>query len=195
MKMKTQIRAALAATIPLVLAMTLAGCSDASTTPADPSATGEAQSPGMADIMFTTMMIPHHEQAIEMSDVVLDKDGIDPRGADLAERIKAAQGPEIDMLRGWLDAWGVDEAGDMSGMGHGDGMMSDADMTALADAPADEASRLFLEQMIVHHEGAVEMAEVQVAEGQDAGAIALAQAVIDAQTAEIAEMRELLEDL
>jgi uncharacterized protein (DUF305 family) len=150
----------------------------------------------MADQMFVVMMIPHHEQAIEMSDVVLAKEGVDPRIVQLAERIKAAQGPEIELMEGWLDDWGVPHDPDASrGMDHGDGMMSEADMTALREADGSEASRLFLEQMIVHHEGAVEMARSALADGQDADVLALAQRVIDDQTAEIAEMQELLTTL
>src|SRR6188768_98576 len=51
-----------------------------------------------ADIMFTTMMIPHHEQAIEMADMVIDEDGIDPGVVTLAKTIKAAQAPEIELM-------------------------------------------------------------------------------------------------
>ena len=57
--------------------------------------------------MFAQMMIPHHEQALEMSAIVLAKDGLDPEVAKLAEEIQAAQGPEIEQLEAWLDEWGV----------------------------------------------------------------------------------------
>lgn len=65
---------------------------------------------------FAHMMIPHHEQAIEMSDVILGKQGIDPRVVDLAKQIKAAQQPEIDKMRGWMDQWGMPGMSDMPGM-------------------------------------------------------------------------------
>ena len=87
--------------------------------------------------MFAAMMIPHHQQAVEMSDIILAKKGIDPRVVDLATQIKAAQGPEIQTMKGWLEDWGIpydDSMSDMGGMGgmdHGDGMMSDDDMAAL----------------------------------------------------------------
>jgi uncharacterized protein (DUF305 family) len=74
-------------------------------------------------------------------------------------------------------------------------MMSDDDLAALEDAAGPEASRLFLEQMIAHHEGAVAMAEAEVADGENADAVALAQDIVDAQTAEIAEMKEILATL
>jgi uncharacterized protein (DUF305 family) len=145
--------------------------------------------------MFTAMMIPHHEQAVEMADMVLAKDGIDERVVTLATEIKAAQGPEIDLMTTWLDGWGVDTAGGLGGMDHGDGMMSGSDMSDLDAANGDDASRLFLEQMIVHHEGAIDMAEIEINEGQNADAVALAQKIIDAQTAEIAVMQGIISSL
>jgi len=74
-------------------------------------------------------------------------------------------------------------------------MMSDDDMSALEDATGAEAARLFLEQMIVHHEGAIMMAEAEVADGENPDATALAEQIIAAQTEEIATMEELLTEL
>ena len=194
-------RAAATAAITLTALLALAGC--ASTT----SSGGMDNMPGMgssasaspaadvnnADMQFTMMMIPHHEQAVEMADMILAKDGIDERVLTLAEQIKAAQGPEIDLMESWLDEWGT-PMGDMDGMDHG-GMMSDTDMQALEDATGAEASRLFLEQMIAHHQGAIEMAETELANGKNADALALAQAVVDTQSAEIETMQDLLGQL
>lgn len=188
------------------LALVLTGCSDASaptgenTAPSDTSSTVTAND---ADEMFVTMMIPHHQQAIEMADIVLTKDGLDPRVAELAQQIKDAQGPEIDRMLGWLDDWGIDYNPDpMVGMDHGsmgadgsDGMMSEEDMTALENAEATEASRLFLEQMVVHHEGAIDMARTALEDAQNPDVLALAQQVIDDQTLEIAAMQDLLAEL
>lgn len=158
-------------------------------------ATGSAQgSANDADTMFATMMIDHHQQAVDMSDTVLAKTGVDPRVTDLATRIKAAQAPEIATMQGWLAGWGVPSAAPGS-MGHGDGMMSEADMAALEAASGPEASKLFLQQMIAHHEGAVEMARTEKADGADPRAVALASTIIDAQTAEIAEMKDLVAQL
>ncbi|MEV8218713.1 DUF305 domain-containing protein [Microbacterium sp. NPDC077391] len=189
----------------LTLALALSGCADNSTAPSSettsPSQSSSASQATEADEMFVTMMIPHHQQAIEMSDILLAKDGVDARVVELAEQIKAAQGPEIDKMLGWLEDWGVDYAPDsMGGMDHGsmggdDSMMSEEDMTLLENADAAEASRLFLEQMIVHHEGAVDMAQTALDEAQNPDVLDLAQQVIDDQTAEIAAMQELLEQL
>jgi uncharacterized protein (DUF305 family) len=148
-----------------------------------------------ADVMFTVMMIPHHEQAVEMVDMLIAKNGVDDQVLALAEDIKAAQGPEITLMSGWLDAWGIDSESGVAGMDHGDGMMTDTDMSDLESATGDEASRLFLEQMILHHEGAIDMALVEAEGGQNAEVLALAQQVIDAQTAEITVMRDILSSL
>jgi len=189
----------------LTLALALTGCADNSTAPSGQTTSSpqssSASTANEADEMFVTMMIPHHEQAIDMADILLTKDGADPRVVELAEQIKAAQGPEIDTMLGWLEAWGVDYDPDsMGGMDHGsmggdDSMMSEEDMTLLKDAGAADASRLFLEQMIVHHEGAVDMAQTALDDAQNPNVLDLAQQVIDDQTAEIATMQELLEQL
>lgn len=149
-----------------------------------------------ADEMFLTMMIPHHQQAIDMADMILAKDDVDAEVVDLANQIKDAQGPEIETMLGWLQDWGVDyDQHSMDGMPHGDGMMSDDDMAVLDAADGPEASRLFLEQMITHHQGAIEMAEAEVESGENPDAVALAEQVITDQTAEIATMQELLDQL
>ena len=169
----------------------MSGMSHGATAPGAGMTQGSAND---ADAMFATMMIDHHQQAIDMSDMLLAKTGVDARVTDLATRIKAAQAPEIATMRGWLADWGVPSAAPGS-MGHGDGMMSETDMAALEAAPGGEAGKLFLQQMIVHHEGAVAMARTETADGQDPLALALAATVITAQTAEIAEMKELLAQL
>ena len=145
--------------------------------------------------MFAQMMIPHHRQAIEMSEMLLAKESASAEATDLAERIMAAQGPEIDELNAMLVSWGMEAmsaSDDMGGMDHSSGMMTEEDMTALEGATAEEAERLYLEQMIEHHEGAIEMAGPEVIDGQNADAVALAEDIVEAQKAEIAEMKDLL---
>ena len=198
--------------IALAAALALAGCAgDADqepTTPATSGASASATGPATtdpagddatpdgvndADVTFATMMIPHHEQAIVMSDMVLPKEDLDPGVRELAQDIKDAQGPEIEQLRGWLEDWGVDQhSHDMSDMEDMDGMLSEDELAALDAAPGPEASRLYLEQMIVHHEGAIEMAQTELDQGANEEVIALAQAILDTQTTEIATMENLL---
>jgi len=150
-----------------------------------------------ADIMFVEMMIPHHEQAVEMSELILAKDGVAAEVAALAEQIRAAQEPEIALMEQWLDDWGLPSMSGMGGMDHGgsggmDGMMSDEQMAELETADGATGSTIFLELMIEHHEGAIEMAQEVINDGRDAGVRTLAEQIIVSQTAEIATMRELL---
>lgn len=161
-----------------------------------------------ADIMFAQMMIPHHQQAVEMSEMLLAKEGIPAQVVEFAQGVIDAQGPEIDRMNAMLEAWdqqpvtdsgGMDH-GKMGGMDHGEmggmsGMMSQEDMTALEEAQGTEAARLYLEQMTAHHEGAVDMARDEVADGQNPHAITLAEQVISDQEAEIAQMQQMLTDL
>ena len=150
-----------------------------------------------ADVTFAQSMIPHHEQAVEMADLVADR-STDPDVADLATRIQAAQGPEIDTLNGWLDSWGADSAdGEMSGMDHSGmgGMMSEEDMSSLEDASGVQFDRLWLQMMLEHHTGAVGMAQTEIDDGEDPEAIALAQEIKSSQGTEITEMEQLLQSL
>ncbi|MCT1657073.1 MULTISPECIES: DUF305 domain-containing protein [Brevibacterium] len=156
-----------------------------------------------ADVMFAQMMIPHHQQAVEMSETLLAKDDIPQNVADFAQGVIDAQGPEIDRMNAMLEAWGqqpmnmddMDGTGGMGGHGGMSGMMSEDDMRQLEDATGTDAAKLYLEQMTRHHEGAVDMAEQQVADGQNPQAVALAEQVIEDQEAEIQEMKTMLENL
>ena len=175
-----------------------------SATSAAPSA-AQAGDHNEADVMFAHHMIPHHQQAIEMSDIVLAKRGIDPRVTELATAIKAAQGPEIAQRTGWLEQWGNPPMPPMdAGEGHGGhdmggmsgmGMMSDEQMSALKNAEGVEASRLFLTGMITHHQGAIDMAQDEIERGKFPPAIELARAIVKTQQQEIDTMKGLLETL
>ena len=203
---RTLVLSALAVASTLALAAcgeaTESGNTDA-TTSATSTATTEADREisadhNDADIMFAQMMIPHHQQAVEMSEILLAKDDIPAQVVEFAQRVIDAQGPEIDRMNAMLEAWGQQPVtGDMGEMDHGgmSGMMSEEDMTALEDAKGTEAARLYLEQMTAHHEGAVDMARDEVADGQNPHAITLAEQIINDQEAEIAQMQQMLTDL
>ena len=136
------------------------------------------------DIMFAEMMIPHHQQAIEMSDLAL-QNSKDPEVLALAQQIKDAQAPEIEEMKSW-------GASSDAHMGHMmDGMLSDDEMAELRMATGPEFDRLFLEGMIKHHEGAIDMAEM-VVDSKKADVAALAKAIIEAQRTEISTMKDLL---
>jgi uncharacterized protein (DUF305 family) len=123
----------------------------------------------------------------------------------LANGIKAAQAPEIEQMQGWLSQWGVSTTPsspgsampsmpghDMSGMSGGHGMMSNQDMAALQSAEGVEASRLFLSQMIEHHQGAIAMGQTEIDSGQFPQAITLARSIVSSQEQEITTMQGML---
>jgi uncharacterized protein (DUF305 family) len=145
-----------------------------------------------ADVMFAQMMIPHHAQAVEMSDIVLAKPDLPADVSALATRIKGAQAPEIETMTGWLEGWNVPTTmSDHSGDGMS-GMVDAAGLDKLKAAQGTEAARLFMEQMTGHHEGAIAMAKQELGAGKYPDAIKLARDVVTAQEAEIAEMKKLL---
>jgi uncharacterized protein (DUF305 family) len=172
-----------------------------------------------ADVEFATEMIPHHAQAIVMAEMAEDRaDSQDVK--DLAADIKAAQGPEIDRLSTMLETWGEDVPDPDSGMGgaggmdHGaagdnmddmhetdrdsvgesgmPGMMSSGNMADLKSAFGMDFDEMFLQMMIEHHEGAIEMAQTEQADGENPQAIDLAKGIEAAQTQEIVTMKKLL---
>ena len=151
-----------------------------------------------ADVVFAQGMISHHEQAIEMADIALDPTiGAGEQVRDLATRIKGGQDPEIILMTGWLAAWDQpmqmdsSDGHDMSSM---EGMMSATEMDSLGAMNGAEFDAMWLEMMIRHHGGAILMADDVKAAGSNPDVRALADQVIAAQKAEIAEMYELLND-
>lgn len=139
------------------------------------------------DINFAEQMIPHHEQAIEMSDLALTNSA-NPEVLKLAQEIKAAQSPEIELMKSWP---GVTSS---THMGHlMDGMLSGNEIENLRDTTGVTFDKLFLQGMIVHHEGAIKMAQ-QVAESANKGVAELAAAVIAAQNKEISLMKDLIKN-
>ena len=143
-----------------------------------------------ADTMFAQMMLPHHSQAVEMSDIMLAKPSLDAKIIALAKDIKTAQAPEISTMTNYLSAWGESTA--MTGDHSMAGMMTSADLDKLKAAQGNEAARMFLTQMTAHHEGALEMAKTEVADGKNADAVTLAKSIVSSQEAEINDMKELL---
>lgn len=206
----------------------LVGCSDdvdndtgttttAVTTSAAASGTNEqGGAHNDADVAYVEMMIPHHEQAVEMAELVPSRSG-NPEVVALAEQIEKAQGPEIEQMEGWLRAWGVPEPSGVptpgngettaqghEGMNHGEmssmpgmsggheGMMTGEQMQALENANGADFDRMWLEMMIEHHEGAVASSEQILDTGESEQVRQLAQQIVASQQAEITQMQELL---
>lgn len=138
--------------------------------------------------MFAQMMIPHHEQAVEMAELAETRTQ-NPEVLEIAAKIKAGQEPEIVLMETWV----LDEGGHDSHAGHGgmDGMLSEDELEQLSQASGSEFDKLFLEGMIKHHEGALDML-VMLEGSENEVVIGLKDKIRTAQEAEIAEMKALL---
>lgn len=209
LNMKTKTKLGAACALSLFAALSLAACSS-DTTSLTPNEMMNQSSPGTSgmmmdndadeassgDIAFSQMMIPHHEQAVEMSQLAPER-ASSAFIKDLANTIQNAQQPEIELMAGWLDSWGVPRMTMMDAMNthgaHGmSGIMSEEDMSNLAAAKGTNFDQLYAELMIAHHEGAIAMAKA-VENSSNPDVAALAKRIISAQQAEIAQMQEFLE--
>lgn len=177
--------------LPLLLAATLVGCS--ASEPADtdiresmPAAVNEV------DLHFLGMMTPHHVQAVDMSDIILAAENISEPTRDLARRISAGQSEEIRTMTEWASEWDQGAVMQMHAPHVANGMLTAEQLEGLASVTGPEAERLFLELMHAHHEGALAMTRDEVSGGGYPELTTLAQHMIDVQTAEMAEMTQLL---
>ncbi|MGI8333869.1 DUF305 domain-containing protein [Actinomadura scrupuli] len=192
-----------------VAALTLAACGsdhdsmsghsmNTSSAPAGGATAPAAGQHNDQDVTFTQMMIPHHQQAIEMAKIANTRASM-KEVKTLATTIEGAQGPEIEKMTGWLKTWGapttMPSMEGMPGMDHGQGMMSGAEMKRLGKLSGMAFDKAFLQMMIKHHQGAVAMAKTEQAQGQFPDAKTLASTIVTSQTAEIATMRNLLKGM
>jgi uncharacterized protein (DUF305 family) len=163
----------------------------------DPNRTKET--PNSADVDYMTTMIPHHQQAAVMTELVAEK-ATDEQVRAIAERIAVSQDAEVKLMGTWLTKYGKPVPGnDVSGHGgHGTaehasmpGMATAEQLNQLRAATGAEFEKMFLKLMIAHHQGALTMAEAQLSGGVETKAQELAQEVITGQSAEIERMRAL----
>jgi uncharacterized protein (DUF305 family) len=137
--------------------------------------------------MFAQMMIPHHKQAVLISQWAL-KQGSNAAVKKLAARIVAEQGPEIAQMQKWIPA------GAMMGMdmhAHMQGVVSAADLAKLKAARGKKFDGLYLVDMTLHHQGAIAMA-TPLMKSKNPEVAALSKAIVSGQTAEIKEMRRIV---
>ncbi|WP_219414528.1 DUF305 domain-containing protein [Pseudonocardia nigra] len=149
--------------------------------------------PTEADIRFLQRMIPHHQQALDMAALAPGRVA-DPAVAAIADRIRAAQGPEIAVMQSLLAEHGHAGHSGHGGHDHADmpGMATEAQLAELAAASGPAFDRLFLTLMIAHHEGALTMVEELLTGGRDIRVGELAQGIAVTQATEIERMRALL---
>jgi uncharacterized protein (DUF305 family) len=163
------------------------------------SSAGSPATPGTsahnrADVTFAQNGIPHHEQAIPMSDAILAKQGIDPRVIQLATQFKADQGPELQQMHSWLSQWGQPTLTMTPNMAM-PGMLPDQDISALQSAQGVDATKKFLTEMIECHEGTIAMAEDEIKDGQYPPAVALAHSISAREQQENTTMQGILDSL
>ena len=144
------------------------------------------------DVHFLGMMVPHHQQAIDMSDVLLDSDVDDAQVRDLAQRIKDGQERENEQMNAWADEWGIDR--DMEGHSKhiANGMFPPEQMEEFAQLRGDDLRTAFLEMMHFHHAHVIKMTQGEVDGGAYEPLREMAKEMIEVQTAEMGEMEEIL---
>jgi uncharacterized protein (DUF305 family) len=178
----------------VLLGLSLSGCGLVSVTDAnhmDHGMMGEESGFSSSDIMFAQMMIPHHQQAVDMG-TLAESRAKDPRVRAIAAQIKAEQAPEILQMKAWLKA-----SGSQMDMGHDmgmNGMLTDSELVTLTNSTGSIFDHLYLTGMIGHHEGAIEMAQM-VLGSNNAEAKALGQSIVKSQTEQISYLKELLAQL
>lgn len=207
--------AASAIALAALLGLTLSACGDDSGSGGTASGTRTASNGDVfneADIEFASDMIQHHAQALSMVDLTRGRP-LDPEVQRLAEAIRDAQGPEIEMMSDWLTSWDqdvpatmrdhanaghdMDEMDDMSDQMEGTdsdmpGMMSGDELDELQDASDAQFQVRWLEMMVRHHEGAVEMARTEREDGEFADAVELAGSIESSQSEQVDQMEGLL---
>ncbi|MDK1474698.1 DUF305 domain-containing protein [Streptomyces sp. 549] len=148
--------------------------------------------PNGADFTFMTMMIEHHEQALVMAELA-EEHAEGERVGKLADRIRAAQKPEISVMRAWLKRNNADSRSGGHDHHHGEmaGMATEAQLERLGKARGAAFDRMFLSLMITHHQGAVTMAEEVLKDGNDVTVEEMATEIAAQQNAEVARMRAL----
>ncbi|HEU5455553.1 MAG TPA: DUF305 domain-containing protein [Nocardioides sp.] len=196
-------KTALAAALVLGLGLSLAACGEDEA--ADQPAASQTEH-NEADVEFAQSMIPHHAQALAMVDMTRGRQ-LDPEVQELADAIMAAQTPEIETMTNWLTSWGEEvpetSRDHMNAEGHGGGhggmgdtsdmpgMMGEEELSELEAADDAEFQDMWLEMMIEHHQGAIEMAVAEQSDGQYQPALDLAEDIETAQAEEVSVMEKL----
>jgi uncharacterized protein (DUF305 family) len=159
-----------------------------------PVVTGQPAGYNADDVAFATNMIPHHQQAVELSAMVPDR-STNAELAALAQQISAAQQPEVNVMKVFLVQWNENPDTNAGHAGHGstmEGMVDAATMTKLESLNGAEFDKRWLESMISHHQGAIEMAKAEIANGDNVDAKTLATNIVTTQEAEIGQMKQML---
>jgi len=176
----------------VIMAMALAGCSKDGSMGMDHEGHSSEASSDLSgdDVMFLQMMIPHHQQAIDMSDLALTK-STDSELLALAKDIRDEQAAEIVKMKAWLDKAGADlDPGHSMGHGMG-GMLSDSELAALKAATGKNFDLLWLKGMTGHHVGAIDMATM-IEDADNDEIKSFGQAIVTSQSAQNKQMAAMI---
>ena len=203
------VAALVAASVAIVVVAVVAFSAGRLSTLTDPTPTDTSVEAG-----FARDMQVHHQQGVELAMIVRDLSD-DPDIRLLAYDIATTQAQQSGQLYGWLRTWGLSQAGSVpsmswmtrlpSGDGHDEhdaatnehdtlmpGLATAEQIDELHASTGVEAERRFLELMIAHHGGAIEMADAALARSTNGVVVPFARSIVDSQTAEIALMQDLL---
>ena len=188
---------ATAALIALTTATVVSSCATAGkedlSVHASATSTEQVAAHDADDVQFAQLMIPHHEQAIELAAMVPDR-STNPDVVALAAKIAGEQQPEISTMKALLQQWNVKPESHESG--HAgmamEGMVDDATMVKFDSLKGADFDTLWLQSMISHHQGAIGMAKTEIADGKSADLVTLAKNIVTAQQAEIDQMKQIL---
>jgi len=181
-------------------AVVLSSCSAATKTATEEhgshsSSASQSDAHNEDDVLFAQLMIPHHEQAVTLAAMVPDRSA-NPEVRALAEKIARAQQPEITTMKDQLKRWGINPADMPHESGHAgmsmQGMVGDDTLVKLEGLKGADFDTLWLQSMIGHHQGAIEMAKVEAKAGKSPEMMTLARSIISAQQAEIDQMKQML---
>jgi uncharacterized protein (DUF305 family) len=160
----------------------------------EPVITGQPAGFNADDVAFATNMIPHHQQAVDLSAMVPDR-STNAALIALAQKISAAQQPEINVMKVFLVQWNENPDTNSGHAGHGNamqGMVDAATMTKLQSLTGAEFDKLWLQSMIGHHQGAIEMAKAEIANGDNVDAKNVAKNIVTTQEAELGQMKQMV---
>ncbi|GAB3519110.1 DUF305 domain-containing protein [Arthrobacter monumenti] len=193
-----------AASAALVLA--LSACGPTSESPTQSNGSNGASMPvqanadnNAADVRFALLMAEHHEQTIKLAEIVQEKESVSQEIQSLALKIMSVHEPEHAQLEGMLRAWGQldgtsdSQRSEVPATVEMKGMAGPEQIEELRAASGDDASRLFLELLIAHHEATIKVAEEELAKGGNAEAMALARTIVETQRQELDRIRTMLD--
>lgn len=184
------------------------GAATASSAP-PPARAAQSGAPTAEEVMFVTMMIDHHQQAIRMGEILASAPDVPRRVANLAEKMQVAQTGEIGDSQKWLAAWAAAGTGGGAHGGHGSsttataapttmtmkGMIGPEGFAELEASTGVEAAKVFLRLMVEHHEGAIETAAEITGSLSNPWVVSFAQHLVTEQSIEVASMRRVAESL